>query len=69
MKKIIIIFASVMITATFVSCGGTEKKAETPATEQSADVYTCPMKCSEQKSDKPGKCEVCGMDLEKSTES
>ncbi|MBN4061756.1 hypothetical protein JYU20_00985 [Bacteroidales bacterium AH-315-I05] len=31
-----------------------------------AHIYTCPMKCAGSESDKPGKCPVCGMELEHS---
>jgi len=31
-----------------------------------AHIYTCPMKCPGSQSDKPGKCPVCGMELEHS---
>jgi uncharacterized protein (DUF305 family) len=34
-------------------------------TNASAAIYECPMNCEGSKSDKPGKCPVCGMDLEK----
>ncbi|WP_177204794.1 DUF305 domain-containing protein [Hymenobacter arizonensis] len=34
-------------------------------TDASAAVYECPMNCEGSKSDKPGKCPVCGMNLEK----
>ena len=30
-----------------------------------AAAYDCPMHCAGAKSDKPGKCGKCGMDLEK----
>ena len=49
----------VLITS---SCSGskTENKEQ-----KAAEQYQCPMKCTEEVSDKPGKCSVCGMDLEK----
>ncbi len=42
----------------------------TPATTEatpaaSAASYECPMQCEGSKSDQPGKCPVCKMDLEK----
>jgi hypothetical protein len=46
-------------------------KAETPAATQSADqllataAYRCPMGCKGSASDKPGKCPVCLMELER----
>jgi hypothetical protein len=39
-----------------------EKPAATPVVEAS---YECPMGCAGSKSNKPGKCPVCAMDLEK----
>ena len=58
-----------MIGATVLgACGGSEKKPPTPA-EVTRDQYQCPMKCSDQLFDKPGKCPVCDMDLEKVTKS
>lgn len=38
--------------------------ATTKLTEKRSDTYTCPMH-PEVKSDKPGKCPKCGMDLVK----
>lgn len=58
-NKTILLFAAIVLAVSTLSCSSPAK----------ADVYACPMKCSEQKSDKPDKCEVCGMDLEKVTES
>jgi hypothetical protein len=40
-----------------------EPAAATQASQQLA--YICPMACAGSASDKPGKCPVCGMDLEK----
>jgi hypothetical protein len=34
-------------------------------TTYSGDIYTCPMKCEGMEFTKPGKCPVCGMELEK----
>ena len=36
--------------------------------ERVVNRYTCPMKCTEQIFDEPGKCPKCGMDLVKITE-
>lgn len=56
-------------------CGGGEGMAcprETmaaattqPSTRPASESYVCPMGCA--KSDKPGKCPKCGMDLVKQT--
>jgi hypothetical protein len=49
-------------------CSGSSKKTdEKPA--QVKEQYQCPMKCTEEKFDKPGNCPVCGMELEKITNS
>ena len=71
MKKQFIALSSILIlaTATLVSCGGGDKKADKKE-EVKTDVYTCPMKCNNgQTYDKPGKCPECGMELEKVTKS
>lgn len=60
------------------SCGGNETKSEAKKDSTSAMapdsmlaagekiIYVCPMpEDAEIKSDKPGKCPKCGMDLEK----
>ncbi|TGE29312.1 heavy metal-binding domain-containing protein [Hymenobacter metallicola] len=41
----------------------TEAKASTTPVKEA--VYECPMGCEGSRSAKPGKCPVCGMDLEK----
>ncbi|UOQ70013.1 heavy metal-binding domain-containing protein [Hymenobacter cellulosilyticus] len=38
---------------------------EAAATPVKAALYECPMGCEGSQSDKPGKCPVCEMDLEK----
>ena len=60
-----------VLTAILLSaCGGSDKKnAQTPAQQQVKEQYQCPMKCTEEIFDKPGKCPVCEMDLEKVTNS
>lgn len=64
MKKIVLLLSIAFVSSLALSaCGGAQTG------NQKGEVYQCPMKCSDQKSDKPGKCEVCGMDLEKVAES
>lgn len=46
------------------SCSGSANKDEKKQ-EQTKETYQCPMKCEGLKYDKPGKCSVCGMELEK----
>jgi hypothetical protein len=70
MKKIFFLFALVVSLAG-ASCKGTpaaeEHNAETSAGQEASQqlAYICPMRCEGSASDKPGKCPVCGMDLEK----
>ncbi len=64
MKKTLLLLSIAFVSSLALSaCGGSKTG------DQKSEVYSCPMKCSDQKSDKPGKCEVCGMDLEKMAES
>lgn len=65
MKKIIIAGLVVLggLSLSLVSCTSNEPKVAAPIPE--AVQYKCPMKCSEEIFDKPGKCPVCGMELEK----
>lgn len=52
-----------------MSCARATVAAATtqPSTRPAGETYVCPMGCS--KSDKPGKCPKCGMDLVKQTQS
>jgi len=64
MKKIFFIAAIlVSVALVFTACSGNNNKA---ATEQLAkdETYTCTMH-QDVMSEKPGKCPVCGMNLEK----
>lgn len=54
----------ILISAT-IGCGGSDKKEVNAPTEQVKEQYQCPMKCTEEIFDKPGKCPVCEMELEK----
>lgn len=53
------LFSLVLITP---SCSGSKTENKD---QKVAEQYQCPMKCTEEVSDKPGKCSVCEMDLEK----
>jgi hypothetical protein len=65
MKKLVLILSAVAVTVLFMNgCTGSSKQAEKTPAEQVKEEYQCPMKCTEEKFDKPGKCPVCGMDLE-----
>ena len=57
---------SVFSSGLIISCNGHKSK---PLPETIKAEYQCPMKCSEQVFDKPGKCPECGMELEKVTKS
>jgi hypothetical protein len=64
MKKALFITSFSLLSLVLItsSCSGskTENKEQ-----KVADQYQCPMKCTEEVFDKPGKCTVCEMDLEK----
>ena len=63
---ILAVFALILMAG----CAGNDKKTEQPpAQQQVKEQYQCPMKCTEEKFDKPGKCPVCEMELEKITNS
>lgn len=71
MKKAILIvgFFILVITTLSTGCGNNDQKpAATPA-QTTKEQYRCPMKCTDELFDKPGKCPVCDMDLEKVTKS
>ena len=71
MKKQALILSAAFIAGSvmFISCGGEEKKSAPAPVQTVKAEYKCPMKCSEQAFDKPGKCPECGMVLEKVTNS
>ena len=61
-------FIYTLIIAAFISCKGNENKQQTGSSDTTktntvSSEYTCPMH-PEVKSDKPGQCPNCGMDLE-----
>lgn len=67
MKRRVIFLSFLFITVTtlFGACGSSEKKAPTNPVKTNNEQYQCPMKCTEEVFDKPGKCPVCEMELEK----
>lgn len=70
MKKQALILAAFIFTLSIISaCNGNSKTPENKQPEVVKEQYLCPMKCTEEKFDKPGKCPVCGMELEKITNS
>jgi hypothetical protein len=66
MKKLIFVtFFAVLFSMTFIACNSSTPKssaAESKAAEKA--IYTCTMH-PEVRSDKPGKCPKCGMELVK----
>ena len=67
---------SVLIVAMVALLGACNSSTKTPVTDSTKDSiqqphqhqasYACPMDCEKGKTyDKPGKCPVCEMDLEK----
>ncbi len=57
---------------TFVACGNKQETKDVDTTDRdhthvdtTMKEYVCPMNCENSASDEPGKCNVCGMDLEK----
>jgi len=66
MRKQALILAAFILTLIIVpGCNGSDKSSEVPAQQQVKEQYQCPMKCTEEKFEKPGKCPVCAMELEK----
>jgi PBP1b-binding outer membrane lipoprotein LpoB len=66
MKKLSLILSALLVTVLFMNgCSETAKHTENPPSQQVKEEYVCPMKCTEEKFEKPGKCPVCGMELEK----
>jgi Cu(I)/Ag(I) efflux system membrane fusion protein len=70
MRKLIYSIA-ILVLLLSAACNSSEKPAETAidslSTETSGEGYTCPMH-PEIKSDKPGTCSICKMDLVKDSE-
>jgi len=55
---------AIALTLAFSACGSQEQKTPVTAPSSTTEkvLYTCPMH-PEVRSDKPGKCPKCGMDL------
>jgi hypothetical protein len=70
MRKIFFVISTsvFLITASLSACKN-ESRQNHPASESSNQHYQCPMKCSDEIYNKPGKCSVCEMELEKITKS
>jgi hypothetical protein len=71
MKKRIFIF-SMSLFVLFLGttgCGGSDTKTVNAPAHKEPAQYQCPMKDTQEKFDKPGKCPICGTELEKITNS
>ena len=66
-RRINIAFTLVLfaLSMSLTACHQDSAKVENASAEEATSQYQCPMKCSTEISDKPGKCSVCGMDTEK----
>jgi hypothetical protein len=62
-KKILAI--GILVSLNFALTDCSSKGSGTGKQEEVKQQYKCPMKCSEQLFEKPGKCPSCGMELEK----
>ena len=63
-KQKFILYVCFCISVAFAGCSGKNKDTENRQQQEVKAQYQCPMGCS-GKYDKPGKCPVCGMELEK----
>jgi hypothetical protein len=69
-KKLLalVVLIALVAAATFgvTGCKKGEEAAVEKKVEESAEQYTCPMKCESEKTySDPGNCPVCGMALKK----
>ncbi len=64
-KKYLFVISVIIGTSFMLSCGGS---VEDKPISYAEGVYLCPMNCPKSKSDKPGSCVVCKMDLVKEIE-
>lgn len=69
MKKQVLILSTFVGSLVFVTACSGEKKAEEKILKETKEQYRCPMKCTEEVFNKPGNCPVCGMELEKISDS
>jgi hypothetical protein len=69
-KQALILTAFIFCSLVLIQgCSGKDKKTQENQEQPVKEQYQCPMKCTEEKFDKPGNCPVCGMELEKITNS
>jgi hypothetical protein len=67
MKKVYLAFAFSALTLCFTACGSNSSQHDdhSATSGEHAEKYACPMHCEGDKTyDAPGKCPVCGMDLQ-----
>ncbi|MFC6996452.1 heavy metal-binding domain-containing protein [Rufibacter roseus] len=70
-KNLLVAIAAFGIFAFSTGCSTASEQDKADATHAQHDAateqmaYICPMKCEGSASMEPGKCPVCGMDLEK----
>lgn len=69
-KQILTLSFFIIVISTFLTaCGNDHPTSATTPDETVKEQYQCPMKCTEEVFEKPGKCPVCEMDLEKVSKS
>jgi hypothetical protein len=54
-----------LVTLACSSKAPAEQKLKESKQMEEKGTYHCPMKCTEEMYNKPGKCKICNMDLEK----
>jgi hypothetical protein len=60
-----ILYLSIIAMSLLAACNSNTSAKKEDAKEIHSETYQCPMKCNGIVYDKPGKCTVCEMDLEK----
>lgn len=70
MNKVIlyVLIGFLACSAIWTGCSEGGKEEKKPV-ERTVNRYKCPMECTREIFEKPGKCPNCGMDLTKITES
>jgi hypothetical protein len=68
-KVVLYVFVGFLVSCTTLTgCLAVEQEKKM-LDDKNAKQYRCPMKCTEEIFDKPGKCPNCGMELILLTES
>jgi hypothetical protein len=68
-KVILCVLIGFLACSALLSSCSERKKEEKRPVERTVNQYKCPMECTGEIFEKPGKCPNCGMDLIKITES